>query len=317
MLIKSFSNSHVSSFWVATAAIAGAAGAALAGLVVGAGAAHAGAMYGVQFIGSEATGTNAYNGTALTSTQVAGVLPQDNFNVVTSESTGNNVGSAGYVGLAGGPVTLVDSTGSNAAGVQFSWVDSNNWHTTTAGYTTPSTNGNNGALFSAESQGSYGVTAGNSPGTYKFSNLAAGNYDLIAYTVNDSAPSSGAGYVGVVSVAVNGTSTGNTYYDPNQPEGVWIANQSFVQATSTTLAGATTAANYVEFAGLNVPSAGGYITLSNLTSAGSTSAAAVNGLQLVAVPEPASLGLFALGGVVAGLMLLKRRRPHGDLSFAK
>ncbi len=306
MLIKSFSNSHVSSFWVATAAIAGAAGAALAGLVVGAGAAHAGAMYGVQFIGSEATGTNAYNGTALTSTQVAGVLPQDNFNVVTSESTGNNVGSAGYVGLAGGPVTLVDSTGSNAAGVQFSWVDSNNWHTTTAGYTTPSTNGNNGALFSAESQGSYGVTAGNSPGTYKFSNLAAGNYDLIAYTVNDSAPSSGAGYVGVVSVAVNGTSTGNTYYDPNQPEGVWIANQSFVQATSTTLAGATTAANYVEFAGLNVPSAGGYITLSNLTSAGSTSAAAVNGLQLVAVPEPATLGLFAIGGV--SLLLAGRKR---------
>ena len=276
------------------------AAAAFAGLAAGVGTVQAGAMYGVQFIGSEATGTNAYNGTALTPTQVAGVLPQDNFNIVTSESTGNNVGSAGYTGMAGGPVTLVDSTGSNAAGVQFSWVDSNNWHTTTAGYTTPSTNGNNGALFSGESQGAF------SPGTYKFNNLAAGNYDLIAYTVNDSAPSSGAGYVGVVSIAVNGTSTGNTYYDPNQPEGAWIANQTFVQATSTTLAGATTAANYVEFAGLNVPFGGGYITLSNLTPAGSTSAASVNALQLVAVPEPATLGLFALGGM--GLLLAARKR---------
>ena len=304
-----FSNGLTSSrgFSLAAAALAVAG---LAGLTANVGAAHAGAMYGVQFIGSEATGTTAYNGTALTPTQVAGVLPQDNFNVVTSESTGNNVGSAGYTGLAGGPVTLVDSTGSNAAGVQFSWVDSNNWHTTTAGYTTPSTNGNNGALFSGESQGSYSVAAGNSPGTYKFSNLAAGNYDLIAYTVNDSAPSSGAGYVGVISVAVNGTSSGNTYYDPNQPEGAWIANQTFVQATSTTLAGATTAANYVEFAGLNVPSAGGYITLSNLTPAGSTSAAAVNALQLV-VPEPATLGLFAIGG--AGLLLAGRQRRRQEL----
>ena len=310
MLTKSFSNSHVSSFWVATAAIAGAAGAALAGRVVGAGAAHAGAMYGVQFIGSEATGTNAYNGTALTSTQVAGVLPQDNFNVVTSESTGNNVGSAGYVGLAGGPVTLVDSTGSNAAGVQFRWVDSNNWHTTTAGYTTPSTNGNNGALFSGESQGSYNVTAGILPATYKFSNLAAGNYDLIAYTLNNSVyssgPNSGAGYVGIVSAAVNGTSTGNTYYDQNQDQTRWLANQTFVRATSTTLAGATTMANYVEFTGLNVPSAGGYITLSNVAVTGSTSSAVVNALQLVAVPEPATLGLFALGGL--GLLLAARKR---------
>ena len=304
MFTKGLSSSR--GFSLAAAALAAAA---LAGLAAGAGTAQAGAMYGVQFLSSESStvygpaGTPAYNGTALTPTQVAGVVPQDNFNVVTSESTGGATGPA----VAGGPVTLVDGTGSNSAGVQFSWVDYGNYYTSTADNATPSGYGNNGALLSAQSQSGYGstTTGGNMPGTYKFSNLAAGNYDLIAYTVNNSQTASG-GYVGIVSAAVNGTSTGNTYYDQNQYQGAWVANQTFVQATSTTLAGATTMANYVEFAGLNVPSAGGYITLSNFPSAGTTSSAVVNALQLVAVPEPATLGLFAVGGIA--LLLLGRKR---------
>ena len=290
-------------------AAAALAAATFAGLAAGTGTAQAGAMYGVQFLSSENTNVvngTVYNGTALTATQVAGVVPQDNFNVVTSESTGGYNGPA----VAGGPVTLADSTGSNSAGVQFSWVDLGNYFTSTAGWATPSANGNNGALLSAQSQSGYAASATSTaavlPATYKFSNLAAGNYDLIAYTLNNSQLSSGAGYVGIVSVAVNGTSTGNTYYDQNQAQTVWLANQTFVRATSTTLTGATTMANYVEFSGLNVPSAGGYITLSNVAATGSTSSAVVNALQLVAVPEPATLGLFALGGL--GLLLASRKR---------
>ena len=42
------------------------------------------------------------------------------------------------------------------------------------------------------------------------------------------------------------------------------------------------------------------------TAAIAGAAAAVNGLQLVAVPEPATLGLFAIGGV--SLLLAGRKR---------
>ena len=183
MCTKGLSSSR--GFSLAAAALAATA---LAGLAAGAGTAQAGAMYGVQFLSSENTNVvngTVYNGTALTSTQVAGVVPQDNFNVVTSESTGGATGPA----VAGGPVTLVDSTGSNSAGVQFSWVDLGNYFTSTAGWATPSANGNNGALLSAQSQSGYAASATSTaailPATYKFSNLAAGNYDLIAYTLNN------------------------------------------------------------------------------------------------------------------------------------
>ena len=309
MFSKCFPNSHVShgSSLVAAAAIAclpvGMAGAAFVGLAVGAGAAHAGAMYGVQFLASE-NGTG-YNGTALTPSQAAGVVPQDNFNVVTSESSGGT-GPA----VAGGPVTLNDNSGSNAAGVTFSWTDYNNWHTQTATtknssgtVTSRTANGPNGALFSGESSD---AESGNPNGTatYTFSNLPTGTYDLIAYTINDSGPTSG-GYVAALSAAVNGVSTGITYYDQNQTDSVWVANQVFVRATGTSSGSYTKEANYVEFTSLGIPSSGGSITLSN-TDLGTTRNDSVNALQLVAVPEPATLGLFVLGA--AGLLLAARKR---------
>ncbi len=287
-------------------AVAAFAAVALAGLATCTGTVQAGTMYGVQFLASE-NGTG-YNGTALTASQVAGIVPQDNFNVVTSESSGGT-GPA----VAGGPVTLNDNSGSNTAGVTFSWTDYNNWHTQTAtarnssgSVTSRTANGPNGALFSGESSD---AESGNPNGTatYTFSNLPMGTYDLIAYTINDSGPTSG-GYVAALNAAVNGVSTGITYYDQNETDSVWVANQVFVRATGTSSGSYTKEANYAEFTSLGIPSSGGSITLSN-TDLGTTRNDSVNALQLVAVPEPATLGLMIIGGL--GLLLIGRKRMVG------
>jgi hypothetical protein len=111
--------------------------------------------------------------------------------------------------------------------------------------------------------------------------------------------------VGKLSVAVNGMQIGNAIYDQNQQDQAWIANQVFVPATSTS-AGSPTLANYVEFNGLNIPSDGGSITLSDMFIANNPG---INALQLVAVPEPATLGLMAIGGL--GLLLIGRKRAVG------
>ena len=112
-------------------AAAALAATALVGMAASAGTAQAEVIYGVQFISSENTPPPPdYNGTALTAEQTAGLIPQDNFNVLTNTNPNEGNSAAGY---SAGPVTLNDNTGSNAAGVTFSWLDFNEWHTNTAG----------------------------------------------------------------------------------------------------------------------------------------------------------------------------------------
>jgi hypothetical protein len=214
---------------------------------------------------------------ALTSSQVAGVIPQDNFNIVGTTSSSSS----------GSLASLKTSTGATS-GVTFSFSGNTDDYYSGTGSSTP-----NDTLLSA-----MGGLYRSPSATYQFSGLAAGVYDLVVYTLTDSA-----GVPAELQLTTGTTSGPTAYYDleQNAPD----FNGTFIQGSATTQATATTA-NYIEFA--NVSPVGGVLKLTfpNLNSLSFGGGIGINAFQLEEVPEPSTLGLMA--GSAALLLAFWYRR---------
>jgi uncharacterized protein with GYD domain len=209
------------------------------------------APIGIQFV---------QEGPTLASSQVAGVVPQDNFNPV---DVNNSSGTSGTTG------DLIDANG-NTTGITLTHVSNDGFNTDTD-TTTP-----NGILLHGEDKsGPAGTSSG--PGetaTYTFNNLTSGTYDLIAYIETDP-PSSG--------VEANITIGSTTYYVVD--ESVQSGTPAFALANNTN-ADSRVTGNYVEF--FDVAPVAGQIILTN-TSEGDpvSNSAAINGFQLIPQSAPA------------------------------
>ena len=227
--------------------------------------AEAALLIGVQF----PHGQNADSTHALVPTQTAGVIPQASFNAITALTASN--------------VALVDSL-ATATAVTFSISATDAWHTGIW------VDGYSNANFTLVS-GKVGAAWDANGSTYTFGNVAAGTYDLIVYTVNKGDPTSGDYTVGT-----------KTFYITQQQGDVGIAgafDNVWIQAINTINSNTSRdLGNYVRFDGIT-PDKNGNITLTGSKDA------AFNGLQLSAVPEPASIGLLMISGAI-----LARRRQR-------
>jgi len=126
--------------------------------------------------------------------------------------------------------------------------------------------------------------------TWTFQNVPAGLYTLISYALPDNLD----GRISEYSV------NGGTAYNLLSDGGANFVANGFVRATGT---GSTyTSGNYVQFD--NVSPIAGNITLTGTGVFRNYS----NGIQLVAVPEPASILAIGVGGLGMMLIALRRRR---------
>jgi hypothetical protein len=123
--------------------------------------------------------------------------------------------------------------------------------------------------------------------TYTFSNVPAGTYDVIVYTEIDVYAAGDEGAYSVTGSPTifyitpqSGSNYGGSYVTTNNP-----SNFDTV--------------NYIEFDGI-APSSGDIVVTDSVV----LGQAAVSAIQLVAVPEPASISLLSL----AAVSLLRRRR---------
>ena len=251
------------------------AAAALLGASAITGVAHAAMMWGVQFVTPNGSPTGS--ALPLTSGQTAGLVSQANWNPVLLRNSSNT-----NLGYTNAPVN--SRTGGKPITISFNpFTDNYNTGTYNGGATTDD------ILLSGAAK----ETGVGSTGTITLGSVPTGTYHLIAYTVDDNSGDTGAYTVG-----------STTYYALNQKGSNW--NGTFIQSTSTTLAGATTATNYVEFTGIS-PDNNGNVSISFQYAAGSSDGVAVNALQLIAAPEPATLALMAACGLGMGLLPRKRQ----------
>lgn len=223
-------------------------------------------------VGGQLTGQSNGGGKALAPTVTAGVDPQANWNVL--------------AGQTGGPTSLVGSTGAGT-GISVSWTSDDSWTTGT------SANGPNGAgdptLLSGEDKT-------RSTATYTLSNVPAGTYNLILYTVND------------VENIGSSTSEGETIYNDDQTGTEWNNNPVYVPSTASSAAAAATVGptNYLVLTALT-PVGGEIVFTHSFAQAVGSDTVAYNGFQLVqtSVPEPAAISVLGLAGL--GLLAGRRR----------
>lgn len=242
---------------------------AVAGMGFAASADAAPVLIGVNF-----TGRGSPVGTSLGNT-TAGLVPQGNWN----DETGTATNPTAFVQTT--PVNLIDSTGAATVGadganpIQLTYNFPDSWHSGSG-----NSDGNHTLLE--------GVYKG---GTATLTNVPAGAYKLIIYTANDTV-GSGANY----------TATGSplTYYINNQIGTAFTG--AFVRATNTASGGTRDTGNYVQFD--TVSPASNQLVIDASTSP-AANGAGIDGFQLQAVPEPASLTFIALGGM--GLLSRRRR----------
>lgn len=141
----------------------------------------------------------------------------------------------------------------------------------------------------------YAYANGSAPAgvTYTLSEIPYAQYDVYVYLMSDDDSR-------VYSVT-DGTTT---YFGGAHPTSISGNNPAlFAQTTATTNAGFSTDANYAVFSGLT--GANQVFSSSFFASDGVTpDFGGISGIQIVRIPEPASLTMFALGG----LLLVCRRR---------
>ncbi|MGC4007468.1 MAG: PEP-CTERM sorting domain-containing protein [Pirellulales bacterium] len=207
---------------------------------------------------------------ALLPTDVAGVVPQANFNNIAAFSTATPLLTS--AGVASGLSATV--TGAN-------------FYST---FGAPQANPNNQLL------NSYADSSGGTNSVVTVTGLpATGTYDVYAYVTSDGGNRNGV-------VAITGSATQyffNTF-------GSGVANPGFVQATATTV-GAAVPSNYVLFSGVSGTSF--TLTASQIGVTGGGNAG-FSGFQIVtpnAVPEPSTFAALGILSVLAGVVTLRRR----------
>lgn len=212
------------------------------------------------------------HGGALASGTSAGVVPQANWN-----NTGPNASDGSNISL------LDDLGGTTTAKLSFSSVGP--WYTSSA---TPAT---------GDQQLMQGLIYGGNTDkpTVTITNIPYSQYDVYVYSLG----------------AQTGTSAyitlGSTSYYFTSPNGAGagyvngvVGPFTFTQATSTTSGSPTANADYVKFSNVT----GSSFTVNSTYVSGGNGNVAINGVQLVQVPEPGTLALLAFGS----LAVLHRRK---------
>jgi hypothetical protein len=223
---------------------------------------------------------NAAN--ALAATDVAGVIPQANWN-----NFATLVGSPGNYPLN----QLMNSTGTTTS-VSLSLSANDSWFSG-SGTSDPNHTLLNGIIKASSSQ---------STATYTFSGLTpGGTYTLIAYTMEDNGRTN------------NTLTVGSTKYVTTAQTGSDF-DGTFVRATNTNPAGPRDVGNYVEFENVTANANGVLVLMDHWDGTPTTqNGAGIAGFQLegagAAVPEPASALLLGVGTLV--LIGLARWRRIG------
>jgi len=242
-------------------ALVGAAAMAVAGMASAAPAPYV----GVNFTG----GGNSIAAQSLDPADVAGVLPQANWNNVN--------------GASGSGVALKDANG-NATPVTLTFSGAGTW-SSGAGAATP-----NQKLMQGYVDGT-----DNGHNDYLFANVPAGVYNVLVYAQPDSGDGRDQ------SVIINGVSGAAVYVSSDASSDFRNNGNVFVRATATSKDGAGASGNYVEFDGIS-PVAG-FISLQGQSLNFRNFA---NGIQLVQAPEPATIGVLGVGAV--GVLARRRRK---------
>lgn len=140
-----------------------------------------------------------------------------------------------------------------------------------------------------------GISSSLGYSTLTVSGLNIGSaYDVYVYIASADNLSNGAG--GIVSTISVSDGTSTYYLEADEDTASYQG--SYVQATATD-SGSSVSANYVKFSGLS----GNFFTISaqNIDSV-TSSTAGFAGLQIVAVPEPATAGMLGLGALISMLI---------------
>jgi len=232
------------------------------------------AMIGVNFEGQASTGT----GTSIGPTRTASVEPQSNWNDATS----------GYSVLSNltddaGAVTSTSFDPDKGTETFNSYV--------TIGGSSPGDNYLMRGYVKGSASNPVSVTVAALDAT------AFARYDVIIYFDGDN---SAADWVTAYALAVGGTTVATIYGKDSRDTSNW--DGSWVEATGTTAADAVPG-NYVRFTGLT----GSGFTLTATPDAGS---GPINAIQIISVPEPASLALLVLGAVAALATRTKQSRSR-------
>ena len=269
-----------------------AAVAAMTSLMAAAGAGHAAVVsIGLNFNASNSGRTGApYNLDSTPPGLTAGVVAQNNWN----DLSGNSQTSPSS--------PFQDSTGA-ATTATATWSGADTWGTYGSSQSSADLQLLNGYLDNHHQT--------LSAATVTVSNIPYATYEVIAYVNSDHLNTNSNASFG--NIALSGASSGNaTYYytaigPVSYTSAQLAAGAEYIQTTATSDAGSgNPVADYAIFTGVT----GNSFTLTNSAegAAGSGDNTGLAGFQIVettATPEPASMGLLAVGAL--GLLLLKRR----------
>jgi hypothetical protein len=270
-----------------------AAAALLGGVIATAGAVHATSI-GVQFLdANNGFGNNPVNG----STAGAAGYTQSVWNGISvADHNGNTTSQTKYPWAATG-LALNDSSGS-ASTITLSYSSVGTQATNTY-YEYPQTP----PVTAQEKLLSGSIIAFGAGGYVQFGNVPTGNYTLVAYLASQfgNGPNGTSGEV--AGFSVNGGSA--VQAGEQDGEDFTLSSDTFTTSSSPT---SSSTVNYLVFQNV-APDGNGNITLNFKDMSGT--AAAIDAVQLIepastSTPEPATLALFAAGGLA--LVALKRRR---------